>query len=97
MERRRGTRLGGDRTEYETNCVLANHLIRSLVSDEFDIAHCNKLRSEIGVGHAFGFLYRCILPGGKLPMVPVMASGGLSHVVIDEEIDQMTIDGLKNN
>jgi hypothetical protein len=25
-----------------------------------------------------------------------MASGGLSHVVIDEEIDQMTLDGLKN-
>ena len=80
------------------------------------------------------FLYRRVLPGGKLPMVPVMvntyyppnqptpkrcyafgqavrkaveswdsgkrvaimASGGLSHVVIDEEIDQMTIDGLRN-
>jgi hypothetical protein len=25
-----------------------------------------------------------------------MASGGLSHVVIDEEIDQMTIDGLRS-
>jgi 3-O-methylgallate 3,4-dioxygenase len=86
------------------------------------------------VGHAFSFLYRRILPGGKLPMVPVMvntyyppnqptpkrcyafgqavrkaveswdsnqrvaimASGGLSHVVIDEEIDEMTIDGLRS-
>jgi aromatic ring-opening dioxygenase LigB subunit len=28
--------------------------------------------------------------------VALMASGGLSHVVIDEEIDQMTIEGLKN-
>ena len=28
--------------------------------------------------------------------VAVMASGGLSHVVIDEEIDQMTIEALKN-
>ncbi len=101
---------------------------------EFDITRCNKLREEIGVGHAFSFLYRRILPGGKLPMVPVMvntyyppnqptpkrcyafgqavrkaveswnsdkrvaliASGGLSHVVIDEEIDAMVIDGLKN-
>jgi hypothetical protein len=119
--------------EYETNSELANHLIRSLVNDEFDIARCNKLRPEIGVGHAFSFLYRRVLPGGKLPMVPVMvntyyppnqptprrcyafgqavrraveswecdmrvavmASGGLSHVVIDEEIDRMTIDGLK--
>jgi hypothetical protein len=28
--------------------------------------------------------------------VVVMASGGLSHVIIDEEIDQMTLDGLRN-
>lgn len=120
--------------EYETDQALAEHLVRSLVDAEFDIARCNKLRPEIGVGHAFSFLYRRVLPGGKLPMVPVMvntyyppnqptpkrcyafgqavrkaveswdsdkrvaimASGGLSHVVIDEEIDQMTLDGLRN-
>src|SRR5512135_2150854 len=120
--------------EYETDHELAGHLVRALTDAEFDIARCNKLRAEIGVGHAFSFLYRRILPGGNLPMVPimvntyyppnqptpkrcyafgqavrkaieswdsnkrvaVMASGGLSHVVIDEEIDQMTLDGLKN-
>jgi hypothetical protein len=120
--------------EYEAGQELAEHLVRSLVNDEFDIARCNQLRKEIGVGHAFSFLYRRILPGGKLPMVPVMvntyyppnqptpkrcyafgqavrrsieswnsdkkvavmASGGLSHVVIDEEIDQMTMAGLRN-
>jgi 3-O-methylgallate 3,4-dioxygenase len=121
-------------SEYETAYPLADHLIRSLVNEEFDIARCNQLRKEIGVGHAFSFLYRRVLPGGNLPMVPVMvntyyppnqptpkrcyrfgqavrkaieswdsdkrvavmASGGLSHVVIDEEIDEMTIDALKN-
>jgi len=120
--------------EYETAYDLADHLISSLVDAEFDITRCNKLRGEIGVGHAFSFLYRRILPGAKVPMVPIMvntyyppnqptpkrcytfgqavrkaiegwnsdkrvalmASGGLSHVVIDEEIDAMTIDGLKN-
>lgn len=120
--------------QYETEQELANHLIRSLVDAEFDVARCDKLRDEIGVGHAFSFLYRRLLPGGALPMVPVMvntyyppnqptpkrcyafgqavrkaieswhsdkkvaliASGGLSHVVIDEEIDAMVIDGLKN-
>jgi len=120
--------------EYETEPQLAEHLIRALTDAEFDIARCNKLRPEVGVGHAFSFLYRRVLPGGKLPMVPVMvntyyppnqptpkrcyafgqavrkaieswdsnkrvalmASGGLSHVVIDEEIDAITIDGLKN-
>ena len=120
--------------EYETESVLAEHLVRALIEEEFDIARCNKLRPEIGVGHAFSFLYRRVLPGSKLPIVPVMvntyyppnqptpkrcyafgkavrkaieswdnpkrvaimASGGLSHVVIDEEIDQMVIEGLKN-
>ena len=120
--------------EYETDTALADHLIRALNAAEFDITRCNKLRPEIGVGHAFSFLYRRLLPGSKLPMVPVMvntyyppnqptpkrcyafgqavrkaveswdspkrvaimASGGLSHVVIDEEIDAMTIHGLKN-
>ena len=119
--------------EYETSVALADHVIRSLTLDEFDIARCNKLRPEIGVGHAFSFLYRRILPGGNLPMIPVMvntyyppnqptpkrcygfgqairraieswdsdkrvavmASGGLSHVIIDEDIDQMTLDGLR--
>jgi len=120
--------------EYANEDDLANHLIRALTDEEFDIARCNRLRKEIGVGHAFSFLYRRLLPGGKIPMVPVMvntyyppnqptpkrcyafgqavrraieswetdkrvaliASGGLSHVVIDEEIDAMTIDGLKH-
>jgi len=120
--------------EYEAAPDLAEHLIRQLTEAEFDVTRCNRLRAEIGVGHAFSFLYRRVLPGGRIPMVPVMvntyyppnqptpkrcyafgqavrraidnwpaqkrvalmASGGLSHVVIDEEIDAMVIDGLKN-
>jgi len=119
---------------YETDHELADYLVYALTEAEFDIARCNKLRAEIGVGHAFSFLYRRVLPGGKVPMVPIMvntyyppnqptpkrcyafgqavrraieswdsnkrvaimASGGLSHVVIDEEIDAMVIDALKN-
>ncbi|MDH3445896.1 MAG: protocatechuate 3,4-dioxygenase [Deltaproteobacteria bacterium] len=129
---RRGWAETGD--EYANDDELADYLIRTLTSDEFDIARCNRLRKEIGVGHAFSFLYRRVLPGGRIPMVPVMvntyyppnqptpkrcyafgkavrkaieswnsdkrvalmASGGLSHVVIDEDIDQITIDGIKN-
>lgn len=120
--------------EYANDSALADHLIRALNAEEFDLARCNRLRKEIGVGHAFSFLYRRLLPGGKVPMVPLMvntyyppnqptprrcyalgqavrraieswktdkrvalvASGGLSHVVIDEEIDAMAIDGFKN-
>ena len=119
--------------EYDTEQSLANHLIRALVDDEFDLARCNKLRPDVGVGHAFSFLYRRVLPGGRLPMVPIMvntyyppnqptpkrcydlgravrrgieswdsskrvavlASGGLSHVVIDEELDRLIIGALR--
>ena len=118
--------------EYENGWELANHLISKLTAEEFDIARANKLRAEIGVGHAFSFLYRRIWPGGTVPSLPIMvntyyppnqptpkrcyalgqairrgieswdkdarvvimASGGLSHVVIDEEIDRTTIQAL---
>jgi hypothetical protein len=118
--------------QYRAAPQVAEHLIRALVRDEFDIARCDRLRKEVGVGHAFSFLYRRIWPGGTLPMVPVMvntyyppnqptpkrcysfgqavrraieswdvdariavmASGGLSHVVIDEELDREVIEAL---
>lgn len=118
--------------EYPNGAQLAEHLIESLAADEFDISRCNRLREEIGVGHAFSFLYRRVLPGSSVPMVPimvntyyppnqptprrcyalgqavrraieswdggqrvaVMASGGLSHTVIDEELDQLTLEAL---
>ena len=118
--------------EYRTASDLAEHLIRSLTDAEFDITRCNRLRDDVGVGHAFSFLYRRIWPGGTVPMTPVMvntyyppnqptprrcysfgqavrraieswdadrrvvvmASGGLSHVIIDEELDRITIEAL---
>lgn len=118
--------------EYQAAWELAEHLIRSLVSDEFDVARSSRLREGIGVGHAFSFLYRRLWPGGTLPLAPVMlntyyppnqptpkrcyalgqalrraieswdgdkrvvviASGGLSHVVIDEDLDRLTIEAL---
>src|SRR6266404_1874361 len=79
--------------EYETAQELADHLIRSLVDAEFDITRCNKLREEIGVGHA---VRKAVESWNSDKRVALIASGGLSHVVIDEEIDAMVIDGLKN-
>ncbi len=119
-------------SEYPAEAELGEHLVRSLTSEEFDVARTNRLREGVGVGHAFSFLYRRILPGRKLPIVPVMvntyfppnqptprrcyalgralrgaihawdrdarvaimASGGLSHVVIDEDLDRLTLDAM---
>ena len=111
---------------------LAGHLIRELIGSGFDIATSNKLRAEIGVGHAYTFVINRILAGDSTPIVPFMvnaffppnqplpgrcydlgkalaeavkswradktvaiiASGGLSHFIIDEEIDRACLDGL---
>ena len=113
---------------------LAEHLIHELVESGFDISTSNELRDEVGVGHAFNFLYQYIMPEADIPVVPimvnaffppnqptprrsyqvgqairealdkwggnkkvaVMASGGLSHFIIDEEIDHMLLDAMKN-
>jgi len=121
--------------EYQANADLALHLINSLVDQEFDVARTNRLRSEVGIGHAFSFLYRRVWPGSDVPLVPVMvntyyppnqptpkrcyklgqavrraveswpgsarvalfASGGLSHVIVDEDVDQQAVEGMTAN
>src|SRR5207237_378308 len=88
---------------------------------------------NVGIGHAFSFLYRRLWPECQVPIVPVMlntyyppnqptpkrcyqlgqairsavgswsggkrvalmASGGLSHIVIDEPLDQQRLDPLR--
>ncbi len=117
---------------YEAAPDLANHLIRFLVDEDFDISSCATFKPEVGMGHAYSFLYRTILPAGNIPVLPimvntmyapntptpgrcyelgralrrgieawaankrvaVMASGGLSHVIIDEELDRIVVDAL---
>lgn len=119
--------------EYPSSPDLGNHLIQALVADEFDVARTNRLRPEIGVGHAFAFLYRRLWPGTKVPMVPFMintyfppnqptprrcynlgtairravqswdgtarvalvASGGLSHTIMDEDLDRTVLDAMQ--
>ena len=118
--------------EYPGSPDLANHLLRQLVQEEFDVSRSNQLKPDIGLGHAFTYLYQ-LWPECNIPVVPfmvntyyppntptprrcyalgqalrraieswdpgkrvaVMASGGLSHQIIDEEIDELTIRGLR--
>lgn len=111
---------------------LGGRLIRSMVEEGFDVASCNRMKDDVGLGHAFTFVYSRLLPGGGVPLLPVMvntffppnnprpgrayafgqalrrgieswesdarvvvlASGGLSHTVVDEEIDRTLLDGI---
>jgi hypothetical protein len=116
---------------YQCDSQLARHLIKESIARGFDVASSNKLRAEIGLGHAFTFVTNDLLPK-PIPIVPVMinaffppnqpmpgrcyalgralceaikswdsrrrvaviASGGLSHFVIDEELDRMVLEGV---
>lgn len=112
---------------------LGEHLIRFLVEDGFDVASSNQMNVDVGLGHAFTFVYNRLTPEKKsVPMLPVMvntffppnnpaprrcvalgralrkgldawssdqkvavlASGGLSHTYIDEEMDRTLLDGI---
>lgn len=113
---------------------LAEHLIAHLIDDGFDVACSNRLKPEIGIGHAFAVLYRRFLPECSVPVLPlmlntyyppncppparcyalgqsirraieawgpqrrvaVMGSGGLSHIVLDEELDRLAITAMQN-
>lgn len=118
--------------EQPANPGLALHLIDSLRRANFDVAASNRLKPDVGLGHAFAFVYNYLPASRGVPMVPVMvntffppnqptprrcyalgqalrraiegwdsdsrvaviASGGLSHTILDEEIDRATVDAV---
>ncbi|HZT07010.1 MAG TPA: hypothetical protein VFC51_08255 [Chloroflexota bacterium] len=117
---------------YPSYPPLANHLIDSLIDQEFDVGSWSALRPEHGIDEAFTTFYDFYDSTCTIPMVPlmlnryppsqarpgrcfalgralrraieswdspmrvgIMASGGLSHQVLDEELDHMVIDALQ--
>ena len=121
------------RTSIPGEPALANHLLQRLCAKGFDLARCNNLRREIGLGHAFVNPYRRYFPDRTITMVPIMvntyfppnqptpercyalgralreaveswdadkqvaivASGGLSHSVIEEDLDRSVLDAMQ--
>lgn len=118
--------------KFPVASALARHLIESLVSDGFDMAHSRRQREGVPFGHAWGFVHQRLMNGRYIPIVPVLVntyyppnqptprrcyelgralrraieawdrderigvvgSGGLSHFVIDEELDRRVLKGL---
>ena len=116
---------------------LADHILRSLGDEDFDLAQSDQTPAGAprgGIPHAYGFFYHTILQDRTPPSVPIilnvhfphntpklhrclelgralhraiasydngaarialMASGGLTHFVIDEEFDQRVIAAMK--
>lgn len=57
--------------EYPVDDGLANHLIDSLMEEEFDLSCADTLADGYGEGHAFGFVHNRLLAGTVIPVVPV--------------------------
>jgi len=121
--------------DYPVDSALGLHLIKHLLSRDFDVSQSQSLSGDHGEGHAFSFFHRRLMTGPKdLPIVPValntyyppnqprpkrcydlgrkireaveswetnarvgvLASGGLSHFTIDEELDNGVLDACAN-
>ncbi|MBV9121594.1 MAG: extradiol ring-cleavage dioxygenase [Chloroflexi bacterium] len=120
-----GWAYGPEQAPIEICTPLAEHLVGSLITAGFDLAHAGKLDGDLGLGHAYGFIFGRIMNGHPRPLVPVIintlyppnqptarrcyelgqavrraidtwdtdasvaivGSGGLSHFLIDEELD----------
>jgi len=120
---------------YPVASELVLHLIRGLIDRDFDVRQAKRLAKAHGEGHAFGYVHRRLMNGGRVvPIVPIalntyyppnqlrprrcyalgraigevlrefpgdarvgiLASGGLSHFAIDEELDRRVLDGCRN-
>lgn len=125
-----------DGATYSGAQDLADHIIKTLVGDDFDPAQATKLPNDcerLGIPHAYGFVYHRVLGDAPPPSVPVIfnvhyepnrpsirrclalghalrraiqswkghqrvalvASGGLTHFVIDEEFDQTVLGAIE--
>jgi len=132
--RKAGWAYGPERATIPVHSELGEHVVDHLIEAGFDVATSRKLDNDMGLGHAFGFMFGRIMNGKTVPMVPVIlntlyppnqptagrcyelgqavrqaiadwpsdarvaiaGSGGLSHFVIDEEIDQQFIAALRS-
>jgi 3-O-methylgallate 3,4-dioxygenase len=119
---------------YPVPSALGEHLINSLMTDEFDVTQLSRQPEGRSIGHAFTFPRLRLMGKKAIPMLPlfvntyvapnspsprrcyllgralrraiesypediavaVVASGGLSHFVIDEELDHRVLSGLRN-
>ena len=125
-----------DGARYPGATELADHILRSLGDENFDLAQSDQTPSGAprgGIPHAYGFFYHTILQDQTPPSVPIilnvhfphntpklrrcldlghalyraitsyagfkrvalMASGGLTHFVIDEEFDHQVIAAMQ--
>jgi len=128
-----GWAYGAERATIQVPAALSHHIVDCLIEDGFDVAHSTALDNDMGLGHAYGFIFGRIMNGHSRPLIPiilntlyppnqptarrcyelgravrraidswpedvraaVVGSGGLSHFLIDEELDQRFLQALR--
>lgn len=119
--------------DYPAAADLAQHVIGSLIAQDFDVSVSKRLPAARGEGHAFGFVHRRLMPEAPIPIVLIalntyyppnqltprrcyrlgqaigkaveawdrsarigmLASGGLSHFVVDEAFDRRVLEACR--
>lgn len=127
--------LGMDGEIYPAHPQAALHIIKELISRDFDIATSSETETEGGFGHAFAWVVGRMLKNITIPMVPVLintyyppnqptpgrcyelgralsaavdslpgdlrvavvASGGLSHFVVNDELDRRILEAMRTH
>ena len=125
---------GSEEMTFPVDAGLGRRIVESVSSENFDVMHVRKLAENQTMSHAFGFVWRRLMPSKVIPTVPihintyfppnqptperclefgravgraieswdssarvaVLASGGFSHFVVDEEIDQRVMKAMQN-
>ena len=62
----------GEPRDVPVRSDLAEHILRYVVKEEFDVARVKHLREGQGMGHAFGFIVKRIMGDTETPVVPVL-------------------------
>jgi hypothetical protein len=57
---------------YPVAADLSVQLLKSLINEDFDVAHSTGFNSEKGMSHGFGFLYERLMPRPVVPIVPII-------------------------
>jgi hypothetical protein len=112
---------------------LGRHIVESLLGDQFDVSHSLTIPEGRHIGHAFDFVYGCIMaeqPGPQVPIwlntyyapnqptlkrcyalgralrraiesweadqkIAVIATGGMSHLLLDEHLDHTMLSAMQ--
>ena len=62
---------GTDEFLFPVNSSLGKHMVESLSAEDFDLMHVRRMHEGQTMSHAFGFVWRRLMPNNAIPTVPI--------------------------